>query len=326
MKKIGLIGVILLLSLGTSVFAAGGSAAGGEQQQVKELRFATGGVAGTYYPLGTAIGQAWKEQTGIDVTIQSTGASRANIQLIDAKEVEIALVQNDVADYAFRGVDLFAAEGKITSFSGMAALYPEVIQIVANPGAGIRTVADLRGKRVSVGDAGSGTEFNSLHILDAYGLTFNDIQRQNLGFGASAEALKDNRIDAFFCVAGPPTPAIVDLAITNNVVILEVDNAAATRLKAKYPVYATVSIPANSYNRQTAAVQSVSIKAVIVVANSVPENVIYNLTKTLFDRQAQIAAGHTRGNDINRAYAVEGLPFGFHPGAARYFKEVGAIR
>jgi len=321
MKKIGLVGLALLLCF--SVVACNRTA---EEGRVERIRIATGGTGGTYYPLGTAIGQVWGEQTGISITIQSTGASRANIQLIDAGEVEVALVQNDVADYAYRGVDMFAADGRITSFSAIGALYPEVIQVVANPAAGIRTIADLRGKRVSVGDAGSGTEFNSRQILEIYGITFDDIQRQNLSFAASAEALKDNRIDAFFCVAGPPAPAITDLALTNNVIVLEVDAAHAARLKERYPVYATFNIPANTYNGQTAPVLTVSIKAALIVANSVSENAVYQFTKALFELKDQIALGHARGNDINVEYAIDGLPFGFHPGALRYYREIGALR
>jgi len=328
MKKIGLIGLVLLLIVSMSVFAGGGKAAGGgaQAQTVKEIRMATGGVAGTYYPFGTVIGQVWQEQTKIPVTIQSTGASRANLQLIEAGEVEIAMVQNDVADYAFFGTEQFASEGKIKGFSAMASLYPEHCQVVANPGAGIRTIADLRGKRVSVGDAGSGTEINARQILEIYGISFNDIQRQNLSFAASAEAIKDGRLDAAFVVAGAPTSAIVDLALTNNVVVLEVDTANANRLKEKYPIYATVNIPANSYRGQTATVQTVAILAIFVAADTIPENVMYDLTKALVEQQPKIAAGHAKGNELSRQSIVNGISIPYHPGAAKYLKEIGALK
>jgi TRAP transporter TAXI family solute receptor len=209
MKKVNvvLMAAALVLCAGT-VFAGGGS---------ERVRMATGGSTGTYYSYGSAVAQILQQKTGIQVTVQSTGASKANIQLIDAGDVEMAIVQNDVMDYAYKGTDLFAGT-KFTSFSAMAGLYNEACQIIADASKGIKTVADLMGKNVSVGDVGSGVEFNARQIMEAYGLTFNDITQQNLGFGPSADALRDGKIDAFFCVAGAPTPAVVDLAIGRPIV------------------------------------------------------------------------------------------------------------
>ncbi|MCL1927283.1 MAG: TAXI family TRAP transporter solute-binding subunit, partial [Treponema sp.] len=183
----------LLFVLVLSIFAGCNKGNTGSGEQVTKINLATGGNTGTYYAFGSAVSQILTEKTGITITVQSTGASKANIQLIDAGDVEIAIVQNDVMDYAWRGVDLFNGE-QITSFASMAAIYAEVCQVVANPAAGIRTIADLKGKNVSVGDAGSGTEFNARQILEAYGISFDDIGKQNLGFGASADALRDNKI------------------------------------------------------------------------------------------------------------------------------------
>ena len=316
MKKIGLIGAVLLLSIGMSVFAVGGA---------EQVRLATGGVTGTYYAFGTAVAQILAEKTGIPITVQSTGASKANIQLIDAGEIELALVQNDVMDYAWRGVDLFNGE-KTNSFATMAAAYAEICQVVANPAAGIRTIADLRGKNVSVGDAGSGTEFNARQILEAYGITFNDIGKQNLGFGPSADALRDNKIDAFFCVAGIPTPAIIDLATSKDIIVLEVDDARAAQLIRNYPFYTQFPIPAGSYRGQNAAVKTVAVKATFIVSAKLPENTVYQLTKALFENRSLIGAAHDKGKELSTSYAVEGISVPFHPGAQRYFREIGAIR
>jgi len=313
MKRIGLLGMVVLLAIGLISC----------KQQGEKLRFSTGGTTGTYYAFGTAIAQVLSERLGISITVEATQASRANIQFIDLGESELALVQNDVADYAYRGVDMFAAEGKMTSFSAVAALYPEVIQIIANPAAGINSISDLRGKRVSVGDAGSGTEFNAQQILNIHGITFDDIQRQSLGFGASADAFKDGRLDAFFVVAGPPTPAIVDLAISNNITLLGFEPAALERLMTEYPVYVPFTIAANSYIGQTAPTETVSVKATLIVANTVSEDTVYRLTKALFEYREQIAQGHARGNDLDPEYAVGGIPFPFHPGAEKYFREIG---
>jgi len=316
MKKIGLIGVIVLLSVVLGIFAG--------CKQAEKIRLATGGTTGTYYAFGTAVAQILTEKTKIPITIQSTGASKANIQLIDAGEVEIAIVQNDVMDYAWRGVDLFNGE-EINSFRSMAALYAEVCQVVANAGSGIRTIADLRGKNVSVGDAGSGVEFNARQILEAYGLTFDDIGKQNLSFGASADALRDNKIDAFFCVAGAPTPAIVDLATSKDIVILEIDERRADILMANYPFYTRFPVPSGSYRGQANDVMTIAVKATFIVSSALSEDTVYNLTKALFENIDLIEAAHVKGKELSPSYAVDGISVPFHPGAAKYYLEIGAL-
>jgi len=316
MKKTGLIALALLVSL---VVLAGCKG------KYERVRMATGGSTGTYYAFGSAVGQILSEKTRIPITVQSTGASKANIQLIDAGEVELAIVQNDVMDYAWRGVDLFNGE-KITSFSSMAGLYVEVCQVVVNPASGIVTIADLRGKNISVGDSGSGVEFNARQILQAYGINFDDIGKQNLSFGASADALRDNRIDAFFCVAGAPTPAIIDLAAGKDVVILAIDDAHANQLIRSYPFYTKFPIPAESYRGQNSAVQTVAVKATFIVSSKLSSGTVYRLTKALFENKAAIEAAHDKGAELSAAYAVEGISVPFHPGAAKYLAEIGALQ
>jgi TRAP transporter TAXI family solute receptor len=306
----------LLLAVSLGAFAKGSA---------ERIRMATGGNTGTYYAFGTAVGQILTEKTKIPIVVQSTGASKANIQLIAAGEVELAIVQNDVMDYAYKGTDLFAGE-VIKDFSSMAALYAEVCQVVANPASGIRTIADLKGKNVSVGDAGSGTEFNARQILEAYGVGFADINKQNLSFGASADALRDNKIDAFFCVAGAPTTAIVDLAIGRNIVILEIDDAHAAQLRQNYPFYTQFPVAANSYQGQTSAVKTVAVKATFIVSNKLSEDTVYALTKNLMESKSEIQTAHAKGAELSTAYAVEGISVPFHPGAAKYFKEIGAMK
>ena len=181
--------------------AASSAAKTTDNKNAKKIRFATGGTTGTYYAYGGVISQTLQEVLpDISLTVHSSGASKANIFEIVDGEADMALVQNDVADYAYKGTDLFEKDGPSKGFSALGGAYSEVVQVVAN--SSINSIADLKGKTVSVGDAGSGTEFNARQLLDAYGLSFNDIKVQNLSFGDSAEALKDGKIDAFFCVAG----------------------------------------------------------------------------------------------------------------------------
>ena len=320
MKKSIILGISIFLICGISVFAGGGSA------RTERLRFATGGTSGTYYPFGTAIAQVIQERTGISIIVESTGASRANIQLIDAGEVELAMVQNDVADYAWTGADFFDGT-RFRTFNAIAGLYSEQIQLIAAAGSGIRSVADLRGRSVSVGAAGSGVEFNARHVLSVYGMTFDNINMQNLDFGSSADALRDGRIDAFFVTAGAPTPAIVDLATNNNIIVVPIEGPNASRLMQEFPFYTEYVIPAGTYRGQTTPVRTVTIKAILIARTSVSEETIYQFTKNLFENQAQISRTHARGADINLVDAVQGMgSVPFHPGASRYFREIGALR
>jgi TRAP transporter TAXI family solute receptor len=308
------------LALGLAALAVLAGCAGKQQ-----IRMATGGNTGTYYAFGSAVGQIFQEKLGIPVTVQSTGASKANIQLIDSGDVELALVQNDVMAYAYQGIDLFAGE-QIQSFAALAGIYAEACQVVVNPGAGIASVADLRGKRVSVGDAGSGVEFNARQIMEAYGLSFDDISKQNLSFGDSADALKDDKIDAFFCVAGAPTPAIVELATTKSIKILEFDNEHIAALKEKYPFYTVYPIPAGSYGGLDYDIKTVAVKATFIVSKKLPDETVYNLAKTLIESKDAIAIAHPKGKELSAAGAVESIPVDFHPGAKKYFTEIGALQ
>ena len=206
------------------------------------LKMATGGTTGTYYAYCGTVSQILSQKIdNLSFDLQSTGASKANIYLLADKEADIAIVQNDVMYYAYNGTDLFAGD-KVGGFSAMAGAYAEVCQVVAK--GGISSIADLRGKRVSVGDIGSGVEFNARQILEAYGMTFDDIIVNNLSFGDSAAAFKDDKIDAFFCVAGAPTTAVVELATTNPINLLEIDDEHAAKLIDKYPFYTKFAVPA----------------------------------------------------------------------------------
>ncbi|MDR3171851.1 MAG: TAXI family TRAP transporter solute-binding subunit [Treponema sp.] len=340
LRIIACVSVLIGVSIGLSgcskkeqVKTATGENTGKEQSEVaaggntrkEQIRMATGGNTGTYYAFGSAVGQILTAKTTVPITIQSTGASKANIQLVGGGDVELAIVQNDVMDYAYRGVDLFNGE-QVTSFSAMAALYAEVCQVVANPAAGISTIADLKGKNVSVGDAGSGVEFNARQILEAYGITYNDIGKQNLSFGASADALRDNKIDAFFCVAGAPTTAVVDLAIGKKIVVLEIDDEHAAQIIEKYPFYTQFPIPAGSYQGVDQAVNTLAVKATFIVSTKVSEDTVYRLTKALMDSKAEIASAHAKGAELSPEYAVGGISVPFHPGAEKYWREIGAIK
>lgn len=288
------------------------------------LKMATGGTTGTYYAFGgIAAGVLQENVPGLTVTIHSSGASKANIfELIDG-EADIALVQNDVTYYAITGTDLFADSGVQTGFSVMAGAYPEVCQIVAAEG--ITDISQLVGKRVSVGDAGSGTEFNAKQVLDAYGITFDEITVENLDFGNSATALKDGKIDAFFVMAGAPTTNIVDLCTTTKISLLGLDDAHITALQEKYSFYTAHTITGGTYNGVSADVQTVAVKATFLVSDKLSDDVVYAMTKALFECKDQM--DHEKAAYLDPAYAVAGFEdFPIHPGALKYYQEIGVLK
>ncbi len=289
----------------------------------EKIFLATGSETGTYYSFGIALGQVLKDKIGQEFGVQSTGASKANIQLVADGDVSMAIVQNDVMDYAFNGTNTFADEGAVQGFSAVATLYAEVVQIVAKPG--ITSVADLKGKTVSVGDAGSGTEFNAAQIFEAYGMTFDDINKQSLGFTDSADKFKDGQLDAFFVTAGAPTTCITDLATSNDFVILSIGETEMNYLKEHYGYYTEYTLPANTYSKQTEDAVTVAVKATLIAKDTLSEETVYNVTKGIFENVEAIKATHAKGSELSADSGVQGISVPFHPGAEKYFKEIGKL-
>ncbi len=316
MKKKLAIVISLVLVFATLFMTACGD-------QAVSINVGTGGSTGTYYGFCNVIATTLKEKTGMNLTIQSSGASKANILDVNDGIVDMAIVQNDVMDYAYNGTSLFADVGAIKTFSTLGAAYAEVCQIVARADSGIKTVADLAGKKVSVGDSGSGVEFNAQQILGAYDITFEQIDKQNLSFQASADALKDGKIDAFFCTAGAPTVAITDLSTTTGIVLVEIDDEHLAKLQAEYGFYAEYVVPAGTYNGVDADAKTVAVKATFIVSNDLDEETVYQLTKAIYENKDEYS--HDKASEMSLEYAVSSISVPFHPGAERYFKEVGAI-
>lgn len=289
--------------------------------QQKFITIATGGTAGTYFPLGGAMGEIWnKAIKNMNATTMSTGASAANVALLKDDKVDIIFVQNDAAYYALNDLEIYKGKG-FKDIRGMAALYNETCQLVALAESGIRSVADLKGKRVSVGAAGSGVELNARQILEAAGLTYADIKVQYLSFSESASNLKDGNIDAAFNTAGAPTAAIVDLSTTKNVVLVPIDGAVATKLMAKYAFYTPQKIAADTYKGQTTAVMTVSVKSMLAVSAKMDAKLVYEMLKAMYANPDRLIASHKKGADITIASGTEGMSIPLHPGAERYFKE-----
>ena len=286
------------------------------------LTIATGGTAGTYYPLGAGMADIWnKNIKGMNAMVQSSLASVANVNLLKNKEVDLIFVQNDVAFYAYNGVEMF--KEPFPQLRGLATLYPETVQIVALADRGINSVYDLKGKRVAVGAAGSGTEVNARQILAAAGITYNDIKVQYLSFGEAANNLKDGNIDAAFITAGHPTAAIVDLAAVRKIVLVPVPDEIIASLQKDYPFYVKIVVPAGTYKGVDVDVVTVAVKAMLAVRAEMPEDLAYQLLKTMYANQKRLIEAHAKGELIIPETGKEGMSIPLHPGAEKFFKEMG---
>ncbi|MEG0751362.1 MAG: TAXI family TRAP transporter solute-binding subunit [Oscillospiraceae bacterium] len=314
--------VCLLLACVLALCACSNAVPKTQKEPPVVIRFATGGSTGTYFAYGTALAHVLEDSTGYEFRVQSTGASKNNIMLVAAGDVELALAQNDVLHYAHNGTYLFDGE-KIPGLEAIGACYTEVCQIVAS--SDIDSIDELAGARVSVGEAGSGVEFNARQILEAYGLSFSDITVKNLDFGASASALEKGDIEAFFCTAGMPTFAISALAKEENVSLLGIDDVHAANLIGMYPFFTRYTIPAGSYDGMDEEVVTVAVKATLIAPWGLPEDVTYNITKALFEGAEELAQMHPKGVELSPQFAVEGLSIPLHPGAEKYYKEVGVL-
>jgi TRAP transporter TAXI family solute receptor len=289
------------------------------------ISIATGGTAGVYYPLGAAVADILNRNVpGANATSQSTGASVANINMLKDGEVELAFIQNDITYYAAYGEEMFEDE-KVDGLYGISTIYPETIQIVTLAKTGIKSLADVKGKRVAVGAAGSGTEANARQILAANGITYDDITEQYLSFAEAADNLKDGNVDVAFVTAGFPTAAIMDIAAQHEVVLLDVDEDTADALIEDYPFYTKIVVPAGTYTTQEEDNFTVAVMAMLVVTDDMDEDLAYDMTKAIYTNLDRLQAAHEIGKMITKEGALDGMPIELHPGAKKYFEEEGIL-
>ena len=319
MKMKKLFSVLLVLTMLLALAACGSSSG---SAGASKMTMGTGGTSGTYYAFGGVLGQYIKDKAGIEVIVVSTDGSKANIESIDSGDYQLGTVQSDVMAYAWEGTRSFEDTGKIDSFRVVGGLYAESVQLVTMDPE-IKSVADLKGKSVSIGAPNSGVWFNAMDVLTAAGLTEADIKPQYQSFADSADALKDGKIDAAFIVAGAPTAAITELCTTNSAYLVPIDGEVADKLMADSPYYTTYTIPAGTYAGQDEDVVTVTIKATLIVSADASEDDVYNLTKAIFDNTEAIAAEDGKGAELSVENATSGMAAPFHAGAAKYFAEKG---
>ncbi len=284
------------------------------------LTFTTGGETGTYYGFGNVIGGKVGDLTSTTINTIASGGSQVNIENMDMNDAQLGFVQSDVMAYAYNGERTFAETGAVTNFSTVANLYMEQVQIVTvDPS--IKTVDDLKGKRVSIGAPGSGVFYNAVDVLGVYGLDVEkDITPTYQSFADSAEALKDAQIDAAFVVAGAPTVAVTDLASAREISLVSLDQEHIDALIASSPYYSANTISAETYNLAEDTT-TVAVGAVVIARNDVSEADVYNFLYGTFEDIANLSHGKAAELDLDFAASVTAVPY--HPGAVAYFADKG---
>jgi uncharacterized protein len=327
-KKKFHLSLVFLLAVSMILAACGSKDEGGEnkgqggekaEEKPKFISILTGGTGGTYYPLGGSFAKIIKDETGIEANAETSGASAENMTTLKNGDAEIAFSQTDIASYAKEGQLMFK-DNKVDNVMAIGTLYPETIQIVTTKKSGITSVEDLKGKKVSVGAPGSGTNPNAEQILEMYGMTFDDINKQDLSFDESTQGIQDGTIDAAFVTAGTPTGAVESLSATEEVVIVPIAEDKINALIEKYPYYVKDEVPAGTYGL-TNAVTTVAVQAMLVSRTDLSEEVVYDITKAIFENLDQVT--HAKGKLIKVENALNGVGIEVHPGAQKYFDEKG---
>jgi len=327
--------------LAAAALALLGAVVPGHTQEMQFFRIGTGGVAGTYYPIGGLIADIISSPPGarpcdkggscgvpgLVAIAQSSNGSVANVNAIDSGELESGFVQSDVAYWAYTGTGIFEDQGKVDNLRAIANLYPESIHIVARRDAGIATVRDLRGKRVSLDEPGSGTLVDARIILEAFGLSEADLQAQYIKPSPGLSRMGDSELDAFFIVAGYPTGSVVELASGVGADLVPIDGPEVDALLERYQFFAKDVIPAGTYEGIDET-PTISVGAQWVVAAEVDEELVYGITKALWHENARMLLddGHARGRSITLDTALHGVGIPLHPGAERYYREVGLLQ
>ncbi len=315
-----------LIASAAAVVAAFGLATAGAQDKKVRISIGTGGTAGVYYPLGGGIAALLsKSIPGLDATAEVTGGSIANLQLIGGGKSEMGFTMADSAWDAYNGLDKFA--GKKVPLRTLVVFYPNRMHVVTLAGKGIEKVSDLKGKRMATGSPGSGTEVMSMRLLEALGVDPDkDVKRERLSLAESVNALKDGKVDALTWVGGVPTPGITDVAATPGKTVKLLDHGdAAEPMRKKYgPIYVKNRILANAYPGEARETTNVDVWNLLVVPENADEKLVYQITKTLFEKKDDLVKVHKDASFLALDMQMSGAsPLPFHPGALRYFREKG---
>lgn len=290
----------------------------------QQLSIATGGTGGTYYPYGGGLAELInKHLDGYDAVAEVTGASVENMGLVWRGDSDVALALADTVYQAYNGTEDF--EGRqLDNIRALASIYPNAVQLVTMADSDVESLADLKGKTISVGAPGSGTELNVRALLESNGITYDDIDPRRLNFNETADAIRDGDIEAGFWSVGPPTSSILNLATTRDVRLVSLSEEEISNAMEEEPVFAPYELRAGMYDGMDEAVQTIGIPNVLVASSEMDDEVAYQVTKLLFEHTDELIAIHPAANDTTVEFSVNSTPIPFHEGALRYYEEVGA--
>ncbi|MCV2876565.1 TAXI family TRAP transporter solute-binding subunit [Rhodobacteraceae bacterium XHP0102] len=290
----------------------------------EQLSIATGGTGGVYYPMGGGLAEVINTYVdGYAATAEVTGASVENMGLIATGDADLAIGLADTVLQAQTGTGRFEGQ-QLEMIRGVAVMYSNMVQIVTLADSGITSLADLAGKRVSVGAPGSGTEVNAEAILSANGITYDDIDEQRLNFNETADALANGDIDAGFFSVGAPTSSILNLATTNAIRIIPLSEAEIAAARAADPVFASTVLPGGTYEGVAEDVALLGVPNVLVASSEMNEDTVYEITKAMFENIEDLRAVHPAANQTEISFTLSASPIPLHPGAIRYYEETGA--
>lgn len=291
------------------------------------VSIASGWVTGAYYPMAGAISRiAWKhlKDKGIKVTAESSGASVANAKLIGAGDTDFAILQNDIANYAYYGTLMF--KKPIKKLLGVCTLFPEHVQCIARADAGIKSIADLKGKNVAIGPVGSGTLENVKQILEAWGMTLKDVKGQQLKSSQAGDYIKDGRLDAAFFTVAVGAAVIVDTAVIKAIKLVPITGPNVDKMIKKYPFYAKQVVPGGIYKGNDKAVPTVSVMAMLAARSDLEADIVYSILKAMYGDLDQLRKAHAKFKEIAPKSGLKGMSVPLHPGAKKYFKEIKALK
>jgi len=313
--EIMILALVLILTLSCSNAFAG----------VERFSLATGGLAGTYYPIGGAIANIiTKFVPEVELTAESTGASVANLKMARQGEVDFLMGASNTTFAAFSGEEPF--DEAVKNIRGITALYPETFQFIVRKDSGIKSFSDLKGKRVVVGAPGSGTERTANLVLNMYGITYDDITPEFLSFAEGVTALKDRTVDCAIVGSGLPTAAVIDAAASMDISLIPVDKEIYEKFSKDYPFLGSNIIPAGLYNGVNEDVFTVASPALLSVREDISEDVVYEVVKAIFEHLDALVETHAQGKNIKLETALNGMSIPLHPGAEKYYKEVGLLK
>jgi TRAP transporter TAXI family solute receptor len=310
----------LLMAFVLALFACqppGGGGGGGEGEELF-VTIATGGQSGVYYPVGGTLASLYEDELGATTSVEATGASVDNVNLLNDGRAEMALIQADVAAQAYNGEGPF--DEPVDSFSVVASLYPQFVQVITIEGSGIEAMEDLAGKRVSVGAPNSGVELNARAVTEAFGLTYDDFSPQYLSYSETIDAMRNGNVDAGFFTSGLPNPSVTDLSTTETVKVVPLEGEGLSTLESETDYYQEGTIPAGTYDNEE-DVTTATFANLLVVSNELDEDTVYELTRTMWENIERVQQTNAAAEEITLETARDAVPVDFHPGAERYYSE-----